>query len=157
VTEEVYFEALAGAADQSTVDAARQILDGAAGRGLDIKWSSGGPLIRFIDDASGEYFTFGQLGRSGRLESLWSLPYRCERLGLPSSIADRYWDSLVRIIPNTAVRQFPTKQGHPVREVVVGAKRSDTPPFKPLADHLGEWLKSVDLAAESIREHLRNR
>lgn len=157
VTEEEYFEALASASGQSAVEAARQILDAAATRGLDIKWGSGGPLIRFVDDVSGEYFTFGQLGRTGRLESLWSLPFRCERLGLPSSITDDYWESLVRIIAGASVREFPTKQGHPVREVVVGPKRSDTPPFAPLAARLEEWLGSVKAAAESIREHLQNR
>jgi hypothetical protein len=97
------------------------------------------------------------LHKSGVLDSLWSLPYRCHLLNLPEDIWMKYWDGLKTLIPDGEVRYFKSSSGGLTAEFLVGPRRGDKPPLQPLAERRDEWFKLMQDTAERIRQELNDR
>lgn len=158
LTEEQFLDQLREKAPDA-VEFAQWVLAQAENSGLAIKWGGGGPLIQYVDGPTGEFFTFGQLNRSGFLDTLWSLPYRCEQLGLPERIWRDYWKALEELIPDTSIKEFKKKDGKSTWGLVYGPnpKPGSLPPLKPLGDHREEWFELMTTTIERIRHELNNR
>jgi hypothetical protein len=61
ITEDELFEELAKVANSDAVSFSRWILENAEDHGLQVKWGEAGPLLQWVDETTGRFFTFGQI------------------------------------------------------------------------------------------------
>lgn len=67
LTEEEFFDHLSRNADADVVEFARWMFDQAKVAGLTIAWGVAGPMIKYVYEDTGDYFTLGQFGKGGYL------------------------------------------------------------------------------------------
>lgn len=156
LTEDLFFEELEKRGEPRAVQVARWVLDSADNYGLDIVWGDGGPLLKWIDDQTGEFFTFGQLDKNGNLGNTGRLWSRCKKLGLPVDIAQRYFDEVSELIPGAVRKEFhsPKMGGRQMLVMGVDGKPGDRPPLAPLVEHKEQWFQLIQRTAEQLEEAL---
>lgn len=137
--------------DPEVVELARWVLSHAEEYGFTVDWGGGGPKIQFSDTPSGEAFTLAQLHKSGCLDSLWSLPYRCGRLGLPERLWRDYWSSLTTFFPGAAPIEKKNKYGESFFDLVDSRGGKRRLPLRSLVDHRDEWFRFMQTAADRIK------
>ena len=156
LTEDLFFEELNKTGDAKAVALARWVLDNAESYGLEIMWGDAGPLIKWVDEQTGDSFTFGQLTKDGKLGYTVRLWGRCRKWGLPFKIAQDYFDSIVELVPGAVRRTIHSpKVGN--REMVVMGKHGkpgDGPPLAVLADHKERWFDRILETVDQLRETL---
>jgi len=106
ITEEEFMEELQRSSGSEAVNFAKWILEQAEDRGIRIDWKDAGPLLKYDDPESGEFFTLGQLQKGGFLTSTSRLCGRFERLGWPSNACDDYLDEVASMIPSATKKSF---------------------------------------------------
>jgi hypothetical protein len=154
ITEDEFFEQLDKASGPGVVEFARWVMDNAEDHGLRIAWGDAGPMLQFVDDATGDFFTFGQLSRDGRLTATDRLGERFGRRGLPLEIYLDYLDDLAKLIPGASRHQFVSKSGRNRWEQLAYGKNprsSDCAPLSELAPRKEEWFAAIDKAVSRIR------
>ncbi|MCD6297632.1 MAG: hypothetical protein J7M30_10810 [Deltaproteobacteria bacterium] len=94
ITEEEFLEDLQQSSGNGAVDFAQWVLEQAADQGLRIDWKDAGPLLKYDDPESSEFFTLGQLHKGGFLTETSRLYERFERLGWPIDACLSYLDDV---------------------------------------------------------------
>ena len=69
ITESDFIEQLSRSSSPEVVKFAEWVIEHAPAHGLTLTWGDDGPLLKYEDDETGHFFTFGQLSRSGTLAS----------------------------------------------------------------------------------------
>jgi hypothetical protein len=151
LTEEEFFEELVESADPNAVDLSRWALDNADDHQLQISWGDAGPLLQWVDEASGNYFTFGQLSRRAYLSSTQRLLSRCQGLGLPREIWLEYSDEIIRLVPG-AYRKKRNKGEEIAMKTGTGKKESI--PLTLLWPCKEQWFAAIDRAIDKLRAAL---
>jgi hypothetical protein len=152
ITEEEFFKELAKNADEDVIQFARWVLDNAASHGLTIHWGKGGPLLRYIHEDSGEFFTLGQLGRRNQLRELTRFWERIQKLELDPGIWRNYFDDIAAPVTGASRVAFPMKGGQ--FETVAFGKNpgpNSWVPLDRLAPERERWFKAIDRAVEAVR------
>jgi len=146
ITEEEFFEELQKSSGEKSVQFAKWVLDHAEEHGLRIDWKDAGPLIKYDDPETGQFFTLGQLHKNGTLAETFRLRSRFRKLGWPLDACQDYFDEVAALIPGAIRKSFPAKHGKGTRELIVYGKNpsfSSYPPFEGLITKKDEWLKAI--------------
>jgi hypothetical protein len=160
ITEDKFYEELGKINEPDAVALSRWVLDNAASHGLQVKWGEAGPLLQWLDEDSGQFFTFGQLCRDGRLGSTERFFNRCRRLGLPERIADEYATELMRLVPGAYVKKAKHEQriafkgGDAVPLAKPWPVGSDALPLAKLWAVKEAWLGTIGRTIARIQKHL---
>lgn len=158
ITEEEFVEQLQKVAGAEAVKFARWVLDNAESHDLQIDWGEAGPMLKYIDPATGKFFTFGQLLRHG----VFTMPYLWGSFvgyGLPLDICRDYIDEIAKWVPLASRRKFTSKDGRLKWEQLVYGKnpqKSSHPPLIALAPYKEHLMEAIDNAIKSIRKVLDN-
>jgi hypothetical protein len=151
ITEDEFFEELAKLVDPDAVNFSRWILENAEDHGLQVKWGEAGPLLQWVDETTGRFFTFGQLCRDGYLGSTDRFFERCHTLGLPEQIANEYAAEMARLIPGAYIKRAKHWR-------LIAIKNSDgtkdTVPLARLWPIREEWSAIIDRTILQIQKHL---
>lgn len=145
LTEDMFFEELERNSEAKVVEFARWVLENAEENGLAIVWGDAGPLVKWVDDQTGDSFTFGQLTKDGMLGYTVRLWGRCRKWGLSFDIARDYFDAVAELIPGSVRKQFRSPKAGDREMLVMGeqGKQGDRPPLAPLADHKEQWFEII--------------
>lgn len=156
LTEDLFFEELEKRSEPRVIQLAKWVLDNAGNYGLEIVWGDGGPLLKWVDDQTGEFFTFGQLDKDGKLGNTGRLWRRCKKLGLPVDIAQNYFDAVTELIPGSVRKEFHSPKLGARQILVMGedGKPGDRPPLAPLSEHKEKWLQLIQRTTEELEEAL---
>ena len=147
ITETVFFEELRKSADKAggvVVAFAEWVLQNAHEHDLEVNWGKGGPLLRFVDEDSGEFFTLGQLNRHSQLRDVERLADRVKALQLDDTIWRDYMDGIVRLVPGASRKEFTSKgTGNKYEAVVYGNNPGANSflPLEKLAPKKEEWFE----------------
>lgn len=145
LTEDAFFEELERNSDAKVVEFAQWVLENAEDNGLEIVWGDAGPLVKWVDDQTGDSFTFGQLTKDGTLGYTVRLWGRCRKWGLSVDIARDYFDAVAELVPGAVRKQFRSPKAGDREMLVMGAhgKQGDRPPLAPMADHKEQWFEII--------------
>jgi len=160
ITETVFFEQLRKSADKAggaVVAFAEWVLQNAHEHDLDVHWGKGGPLLRFVDEDSGEFFTLGQLNRHSQLRDVERLADRLKALALDDGIWRDYMDGIVGLVPGASRKEFTSKGTGNKYEAVVYGKNPGANSFLPLeklAPKKEAWFDEIDKTVQRIRDAL---
>jgi len=159
ITEEEFFEELEKSSGNKSVEFAKWALDQAEDHGLRIDWRDAGPMLKYDDPESGEFFTLGQLHKSGSLRSTSHNVYkRFRKHGWPLDACLDYLDEVASLIPRASRKTFRAKTGKRAGkehwEVIVYGKNpgpKSYPPFELLLPKKEDWFKAISKLIERIQ------
>jgi hypothetical protein len=146
ITEEEFFEELQKSSGEKSVQFAKWVLDHAEEHGLRIDWMEAGPLLKYDDPETGQFFTLGQLHKNGTLAETFRLSIRFRKLGWPLNACLDYFDEVAALIPGATRTSIPKRSGKGSRELIVYGKNptfSSYPPFEPLLPKKDDWLNAI--------------
>ncbi len=156
ITESVFFERLSSTTNQKTEELARQILAQAGEYDLRIQWMEAGPVLKYDDEHTGKFFTFGQLSHVGELTNLSRLSERVLELGLPERIYTNYLDEIIALLPAAHRDTVISKSGRYERDEIIV---EDLPgvsvgniPLHQLVGSVEQWFQAIQHTISSIRE-----
>jgi hypothetical protein len=154
ITEEEFFEELEKSSGDGAVQFAKWILDEADRRGFEIDWRDAGPIVKYVSPESGNFFTLGQLHKSGLLSSTSRLFERFRRLGWSPEPVHEYLDVLASLMPGASKKEFQGKGGRKKYRLVYGKNPSSTsyPPFLLLEHNKDRWFAEIDKLVQQINE-----
>jgi hypothetical protein len=157
ITEDAFFREL-GKNAPKVVDFARRVLEQAPHHNLDIEWGDAGPILKYYEPDSGEFFTLGQLHRNGQLGSTNRLSSRFRKLGLPKEIYQAYLDKLAAFIPGATRRSFTAPGGKQWEQIALSdSPKKGAPRLEPLAAHQEAWFRLIDETTGRIQEAMAQR
>jgi hypothetical protein len=154
ITAQVFFEELTRSADPSVREFADWVIHRAEEDGLEVDWREAGPVLKYVDQESGRFFTLGQLHRNGKLTETYRLFDRFRELKLPLEFCREYFDDVAALVPGASRRSFKTKgRGHEYEQVVYGANPGPTDylPLAALAPHKEQWFAAIARVVDRIR------
>lgn len=156
ITEQQFLEALAKNSDAEVVQFVKWVLENADEHQLSIEWGAR-LLLKYIDEHTGNYFTFAGFTKRSKLTDLSWLGRMCEKLGLPAEIVNEHHSALERLIPGSKrYEDKPFKKGQKKLDVRMGpAANKDRPPLALLAPRKEEWFAAIDKTIERIQEALQ--
>ena len=157
ITEGEFLEELLVSVGQDAVDFATWVFEHAEENELTISWGDAGPMLKYEDVGTGEFFTLGQLHKNGELSTTHSLYYRFDKLGLPKDACLEYYDSIAALIPGAHVKDFHIKSGQFRRKKLTFGKNpgpNTNPPFMPLYQHKEKWFEAINKVIIRIKELL---
>lgn len=147
IAEDEFLEELQKSSGSEAVDFARWVLEHAEDHGLRIDWKDAGPLLKYDDPASGEFFTLGQLHKNGNFTETYRLYGRFENLGWPFDACRDHLDEVASLIPGASRRAFESKSGSGNKWEQVAYGKHPTarshPPFLALASRRTEWFDAI--------------
>lgn len=145
ITEEEFLEELFQSSGKDAVKFAEWVLIQATDHGLRIDWKDAGPLLKYDDPETGEFFTLGQLHKGGYLAETARLYSRFEKLGWPFDACLSYLDNIAAIIPGAKRKSFHSKSGSKWEQVVYGKNLTagSHPPFMLLEPKKDEWFDAI--------------
>jgi hypothetical protein len=157
LSEELFLEELIKEAGAEVANLVRQTIAEGREHGLEVDYKFvAGPILKYVDEDTGEFFNFGQFTRYGTLGSNQRLSEKCVRLGLPEKIWKDYYAAIVPLIPGS--REVPLKEkGTPGTFAAVVAADGEEPPLEPLLKNRQQWFTAIDTAIASIRKSLLRR
>ena len=154
ITEEEFLEELQQSSGDGAVNFAKWALEQAVDRKLRIDWKDAGPLLKYDDPETGEFFTLGQLNKSGFLTATSRLYRRFEKLGWPFDACIDYLDEVASLIPNAIRKSFQSKSGKKWQKIVHGENPASgsNPPFLLLEPKKTEWFDAIEKLKNRIIE-----
>jgi hypothetical protein len=117
ITEEEFLEELQESSGDNAVQFAKWVLDQAEEHDLWIDWKDAGPLLKYDDSESGDFFTLGQLHKTGNLTETSRLYSRFHKLGWPFDACFDYFDEVAALIPGASRKSFTTKSGRKKEQI----------------------------------------
>ena len=123
------------------------------------RWGNAGPMLKYEDAETGEFFTLGQLHKNGDLGTTHRLYSRFEKLGLPKDACLEYFDSVAAMIPGAYVKDFYSKTGQfRMKKLTFGKNPgpNTNPPFIPLYQHKEKWFDAINRVVFRIKELLEH-
>ena len=154
ITKEEFFEELEKSSGEKSVEFAKWVLNQAENHDLRVDWKDAGPLLKYDDDGSGQFFTLGQLHKNGCLTSTSRLYSRFRRLGWPFDACFDYFDEVASLIPRASRKSFKAKSGKSQWEAIVYGKnpgRGDYPPFELLIPKKEHWFDAINKLISRIQ------
>lgn len=153
ITEEEFLEELQESSGDNAVQFAKWVLDQAEEHGLWIDWKDAGPLLKYDDPESGDFFTLGQLHKTGNLTETSRLYSRFRKLGWPFDACLDYFDEVAALIPGASRKSFTTKSGRKKEQIVYGKNPGPRsyPPFELLESVKEGWFDAIDKLVNRIK------
>jgi len=157
LTEEDFFKALA-ATDAGAADLTRIFLGEAPEHRLRVHWQSNGPTLKYATELEGEVveFNFGQFTGDATLAYSNWLSAKCNRLELPQSIWKEYYETLVRLIPGSRMKEGREKDVSG-SYVFLEDQNSDEPDVRPLLRKRDAWWQAIDEVIERLEKAIAAR
>jgi len=155
ISESVFYDRLENAAGEAVVRFARSAVGAAESQGLRIQWMEAGPVLKYDDDTTGEFFTFGQLSHDGFVTNISRFYERVEKLQLSETVYTGYLDGLIELLPKATRQRKVTKVGW-AREEIVVREPPKVPvgyvPMSLLVGHVDDWMRVIERTISAIRE-----
>ena len=150
-TPEQFFIELAKEVSPETVAAAKSVIEHAGDHRLTVQWMQGGPVFKYVDEETGNFYTLGQFHRDGDLRELFRLPSRCKEsdIEIPDKVWIAYFEAIARLIPGASRQHGKYKTGKEWDDVV---GQDDFCSLEPLLARKDEWLAAVAKTIADIRE-----
>lgn len=157
LSETLFLEALANSAGSDCARAAREVMEEALAHGLIVDQKpKHGPMLKYLDDATGKSFSFGQIGRDGTFANSGRLSEKCVRQGLPAEIWRDYYEAVRTLIPESRIEAV-TEKSTPGSFAEIVSASGDVPPLEPLLRNRKAWFAAIDAAVERVRCELAKR
>lgn len=154
ITQEEFFEELQKTSGDKSVQFAKWVLDKAEDYGLRIDWKDAGPLLKYDDPESGEFFTLGQLHKNGSLTETSRLYSRFRKLGWPFDACLDYFDEVASLIPGASRKYVQVKSGKKHWEQIAYGRNpgpKSYPPFELLATKKESWFNAISKLINRIQ------
>jgi hypothetical protein len=155
ITEEEFFEELEKSSGDKSVEFAKWVLDQAEDNDLRIDWREAGPILKYNDPESGQFFTLGQLHKNGGLTQTLRLHTRFRKLGWPFDACLDYFDEVASLIPGASRKAFKAKPGRKQEweQIVYGKKPGPAsyPPFEILSEKKEDWFNAISKLIDRIQ------
>ena len=154
ITEEEFFEELEKSSGDKSVDFAKWVLDQAEDHDLRIDWRDAGPMLKYDDPESGEFFTLAQLHKSGSLRSTsHNLYKRFRKNGWPFDACANYLDEVASLIPGASRKAFEARSGRKWEQIVYGKNPGpqNYPPFELLITKKASWFDAMSKLVDRIQ------
>lgn len=153
ITEEEFLEELQESSGDNAVQFAKWVLGQAEVHDLWIDWKDAGPLLKYDDPESGDFFTLGQLHKTGNLTETSRLYGRFRKLGWPFDACLDYFDEVAALIPGASRKSFTTKSGRKKEQIAYGKNPGPRsyPPFELLEPVKEGWFDAIDKLVNRIK------
>jgi len=154
ITEEEFFEELEKSSGDKSVEFAKWVVDRAENHGLSIDWKEAGPILKYNDPESGQFFTLGQLHKNGGLTETGRLHARFRKLGWPFDACLDYFDEVASLIPGASRKAFKSRSGKQKWEQIVYGKNpgpGSYPPFEILSEKKEGWFNAISKLINRIQ------
>lgn len=156
ITPEQYFNELAQAVDQQTLDSVRWVLSESEKHELNVEWMQSGPVFKYYNQDADVSFTMGQFDRYGDFTQASRFQGRVEELELADSIWHDYFSAVAVLIPGAKIKQFKSKVGNEWNDLDYTDVKADTTLPSLLRDR-EKWLKVVDATIVKLKDALKQR
>ncbi len=145
ITEEEFLGELRRSFGDDEVNFAKWVLEEAIEQGLRVDWKEAGPILKYDDPDSGEFFTLGQLRKDGLLAETSRLYQRFDSLGWPLDACFSYFDQVASLIPSAVRKSFKSKSGNKWEQVAYGntPTAGSHPPFFLLEPSKEKWFFAI--------------
>lgn len=157
ITEEEFFESLRGSTTIDAVAFARAAIDEAARHQINVEWKAGGPLFKYEDPESGEFFTMGGFSRDGMFHNAGWIDHRFRTLGLPSHASNRYLDEVAAIVPGARRMTVPTASGRKWNQQDVFLGKRAAIPLSEFLRGREAWFAAMDRLINEVRKLMKDK